>query len=358
MQLYHRIRPLLFRLEPEVAHSLVIRALKMGLMPTTRQINSLVLRVNLAGMVLPNPVGLAAGFDKNAETLAHIFKQGFGWVECGTVTPKPQSGNPKPRVLRLPEQEAIINRLGFNNEGMVAFIGRLIERQAMPKRFQGIVGSNIGKNKDSLDPIADYVLGVKALYPYADYITINISSPNTQGLRDLQHDEQLHALLVSIEQTRQMMLIKGIESRPIFIKLAPDLDDAQKESIARLALEMKVGGLIISNTTITRPDVYGLEDHWMQSGGLSGKPLMPLATQTLKDFYRLTQGKIPLVGVGGIASAEDAYAKIRAGATAVQLYSALVYQGFGLVNQINIGLLQLLIRDGYANVSQAVGVDV
>ncbi len=357
MSFYQRIRPLLFRLEPELAHGLLIRALKMGLMPAMRQINSPVLRVNLAGMMLPNPVGLAAGFDKNAETLAHIFKQGFGWVECGTVTPKPQIGNPKPRVLRLPEQEAIINRLGFNNEGMVAFIGRLIERQAMPKRAQGIVGSNIGKNKDSIDPNGDYVLGVKALYPYADYITINISSPNTQGLRDLQHDEQLHALLVSIEQTRQMMLAKGIESRPIFIKLAPDLDNEQKASIAKLALEMKVGGLMISNTTITRPDVYGLADHWMQSGGLSGKPLMSLSTQTLKDFYRLTEGKIALIGVGGIASAEDAYAKIRAGATAVQLYSALVYQGFGVVNRINIGLLQLLIRDGYANVIQAVGVD-
>lgn len=346
------LRPLIHQLPAEAAHRAGICAVAAGLVPACHTlVQDTRLQVNLAGLALPNPVGLAAGFDKNAETLGHIFKYGFGFVECGTVTPKPQAGNPKPRMFRVSEQEAVVNRLGFNNDGMEPYVARLKVRKA-----HGIVGANIGKNKDSEDAVADYVTLLHAVYAHADYITVNISSPNTVGLRDLQAKESLAVLVKAVHAARAEQMAKGQPRKPVFVKIAPDLDQAQREDIAQLALEQQVDALIVGNTTITRPDMPHVPEH-LQQGGLSGKPLMPLSTQVLKSMYQLTQGKIPLIGVGGISSAADAYAKIRAGATAVQLYTALAYQGFGLINTINSGVLTLMERDGATSLSELIGKD-
>ncbi len=351
MSVFALLRPVIHQLEPEKAHEWGVRAVASGLIPACKPIVDARLNMQVAGLHLPNPVGLAAGFDKNAHTLGHIFKYGFGFVECGTVTPKPQSGNPKPRVFRVTEQEAVINRLGFNNDGMAPYVARLKARKA-----NGIVGANIGKNKDSADAIADYITLMHAVYAHADYVTVNISSPNTAGLRDLQAKESLGALVRGVHQARDEQMAQGHARKPIFIKIAPDLDTGQREDIAQLALEHQLDALIVGNTTISRPQMQPVPEH-LQQGGLSGKPLMALSTQVLRDMRRLTQGKVPLIGVGGISSAEDAYAKIRAGASAVQLYTAFVYQGFGLVNGINAGLLALMERDGVARLADVVGVD-
>jgi len=339
-------------LPPETAHTLAVRTLGGGLMPRARVVTDARLVQSVCGLQVANPVGLAAGFDKNAQTLPYIFRQGFGFVECGTVTPRPQAGNPKPRLFRLPRTHAVINRMGFNNDGLDVFMARLKDRTQ-----EGIIGANIGKNKDSQDAVADYVAGLHAVYLYADYVAVNISSPNTQGLRELQEQEKLTALAKSLLAERdKLMRSHGLPRKPVFIKIAPDLDEEQQRAIAQVALEGLADGLIISNTTITRPGMKQVPPE-LQSGGLSGKPLMPVSTQTLAAMYRLTQGRVPLIGVGGIASAEDAYTKIRAGASLVQLYSALVFQGFGLVSRINRGLLELLERDGFSHIRDAVGVD-
>lgn len=346
------LRPLIHQLPPEAAHRAGIHAIAAGLVPACKPFADARLHVNLAGLSLPNPVGLAAGFDKNAETLPHIFDYGFGFVECGTVTPKPQAGNPKPRVFRVVEQEAVINRLGFNNAGMEPYVARLKARKAL-----GIVGANIGKNKDSADAVADYVTLMHAVYAHADYVTVNISSPNTVGLRDLQARDSLSGLIAAVHVARDQQVAKGQVRKPVFVKIAPDLDAGQREDIAQLALEHQLDALIVGNTTITRPNMQIVPAH-LQQGGFSGKPLMALSTEVLRDMYRLTQGNIPLIGVGGIASAEDAYAKMKAGASAVQLYTALVYQGFGLIGAINRGLLELMVRDGMARLADVVGVDL
>lgn len=348
-RLYPALRPLIHCLPPETAHNIAIKAIASGLLPSAGIPQYPGLAVSLAGLSLPNPVGLAAGFDKNAQTLPHIFGAGFGFVECGTVTPRPQEGNPKPRLFRLPQHEAVINRLGFNNLGLDTYVANLSAYHGA-----GIVGANIGKNKDTEDAASDYVLGLSRVYAHAAYVTVNISSPNTQGLRDLQAEGPLRLLLTALFAERKRLMTDGRPYKPLFVKIAPDLNDAQLEVIAGLATEYALDGLIISNTTINRDSVAG-DSLASQTGGLSGKPLMVPSTEILRKFYRLTQGKIPLVGVGGIASAEDAYAKICAGATAVQLYSALVYQGLGLISRIITGLDALRGRDGHASIAAATG---
>ena len=351
MSVYSTLRPALFMLTPEIAHRAAIRALRHGLVPAYDKRKHATLRTTVAGLTFANPVGLAPGFDKNAECFEGAFSAGCGFVEIGTVTPLPQPGNDHPRVFRLVEEEAVINRLGFNNEGAEAAAKRLVKRSG-----RGIIGGNVGKNKLSFDAISDYVSAMRTLYPRVDYITANISSPNTPGLRALQAGDELHVLITEMQKLRAELMSMGAPSRPIFVKIAPDCDADMLEAIAQVAMETKLDGLIVSNTTITRDNVtHSTFAH--ETGGLSGKPLFELSTQVLKAMYKLTRGGIPLIGVGGIASAHDAYVKIRAGASLVQLYTALIYQGFGLIGQINDGLAALLERDGFATIADAVGRD-
>lgn len=347
---YNLLRPAVFLMPPEKAHRAAIRALQMGVMYRSH-FSHPSLATEVAGLTLPNPVGLAAGFDKNAECFEGALNCGFGFVEVGTVTPRAQVGNPTPRVFRLIEQEAIINRLGFNNDGMQAAAKRLRERRG------GVVGGNIGKNKDSEDAVADYVAAMTTLYPLVDYLTANISSPNTPGLRNLQAADELRTLIKALHTLRAAKVAAGDPHIPIFIKIAPDNDEEALAAIAQVALETKLDGLIVSNTTIDR-DQIAASYYAREAGGLSGKPLFEKSTAALRRIYQLTQGNIPLIGVGGISSAEDAYAKIRAGASAVQLYTALIYQGFELVERINRGLVDLLARDGFTHIKQAVARDV
>lgn len=350
MSLYNAFRPALFLLPPEKAHGAAICALQRGLMPEYGTPHAS-LRTIVMGIMFDNPVGLAPGFDKNAECFAGAIRAGCGFVEIGTVTPKAQPGNPAPRVFRLVQQEAIINRLGFNNEGVEAAAARLSQRSG-----RGVVGGNIGRNKESADAVADYATAMRALYPHVDYITANISSPNTPGLRALQASEELKTLIEALQKLRTELIASGVARKPILVKIAPDCDDDMLRAIAEMALATKLDGLIVGNTTVTREALEG-SPYAGETGGLSGKPLFALSTERLKKTYQLTNGTIPLIGVGGIASAEDAYAKIRAGASLVQLYTALVYQGFGLIREINEGLAKLLARDGFTSVSAAVGVD-
>lgn len=341
--LYPLIRPFVFRLDAEPAHRLSLAALKLmpaGAPPKMDPI----LATQVAGLTFPNPVGLAAGYDKDGEVPAQMLALGFGFAEVGTLTPLPQPGNPRPRLFRLVEDRAVINRMGFNNGGQEAAMPRLAAVQG-----RGIIGVNIGANKDAVDRIADYATGVARMAPLASYLTVNISSPNTPGLRALQDEAALTELLAAVRAA----LPEG--GPPVFLKVAPDLEPADIEAIARLSLG-QVDALIVSNTTISRPALasrFGGE-----AGGLSGAPLKGLAQQRMRDFAKATAGKIPLIGAGGIASAEDAYARIRAGASLIQIYSALVYEGPGLAQRINTGLAQLLRRDGFAHVADAVGVDL
>lgn len=350
MDIYAALRPALFLLPPERAHRAAIHALQCGLVPPARTAHTS-LHTTVCGLRFDNPVGLAPGFDKNAECFEGALKAGFGFVEIGTVTPRAQVGNPQPRLFRLVEQEAVINRLGFNNEGMEAAAARLAKRTG-----RGIIGGNIGKNKETVDAASDYVAAMRALYPYVDYITANISSPNTPGLRALQAGDELRGLIEALRNVRAELVSAGAPRRPIFVKIAPDCDDAMLAAIAEVARVTALDGLIVSNTTLARDAVAG-SPHAQEAGGLSGKPLFAPSTEVLRKVYRLTEGAIPLIGVGGITSAADAYAKIRAGASLVQLYSALIYQGVGLVSRINEGLAQLLARDGFATISEAVGKD-
>lgn len=346
------LRPFIHSLPPETAHHLGLSLLERGMWPQPAVHPSPLLETRAFGLTFGCPLGLAAGFDKNGVAINTLLSLGFGFVEAGTVTPMPQPGNPKPRIFRLKEDEALINRLGFNNEGLDTLVSRLKQR----KNAGGILGINIGKNKTSTDAITDYITGLQTVYPYADYITVNISSPNTQGLRDLQQRDALIQLLSALRQTRHDCLQIQKRHVPILLKIAPDLDQQGIEDVVMTVLEHEIDGLIVSNTTIARPDSLRSADR-NEQGGLSGKPLMVPSTECLKECYRLTKGRLPIVGVGGIASAEDAYAKIRAGATLVQLYTAIVYQGFGVVMDIRKGLETLLKRDGFTSVAQAVGVD-
>jgi dihydroorotate dehydrogenase len=342
--LYSLLRPALFLADAESAHGLSLAALRLA--PTRRFRREEALTQRVAGLVFPNPVGLAPGYDKNAEVCAAAFGLGFGSVEVGTVTPRPQAGNPRPRLFRLVEDRAVINRMGFNNDGMEAVAARLAKVTKSDR--VGPLGINIGANKDSEDRVADYVAAMERLAPLADYVTINISSPNTPGLRALQDKSALVDLLLRVKAAAP-------EGKPVFLKVAPDLEPADIDDISEVAMAQAMDALIVSNTTITRP---ALKSRYSgEAGGLSGAPLRDLAQQRLRDFRAATGGDLPLIGVGGIASAQDTYARIRAGASLVQLYSALVYEGPLLARKVNQGLLALLARDGFANVADAVGID-
>lgn len=336
-------------LPPEGAHRAAIAGLKTGLGPKFDAGKHAILKTELCGLSLPNPIGLAAGFDKDAEVPDAMLAAGFGFVECGTVTPRPQSGNPKPRLFRLTEDKAVINRMGFNNSGLDVFTKRLTLR----KNRGGIVGANLGANKDSIDRAADYTAGLRACWGLADYFTINISSPNTPGLRDLQGEAEMDDLLGRIAEARAELA--GDEAAaPIFLKVAPDLALDSVERIVDQARQYGLSAIIISNTTLDRPDSLQ-SAHKGESGGLSGAPLKTRANDMLAEFASAAQGRIPLIGVGGIASGADAYAKIRLGASAVQLYSALVYEGPGLAAQICDDLAARLKADGFNSVAEAVG---
>ncbi|KAF0171903.1 MAG: dihydroorotate dehydrogenase (fumarate) [Rhodobacteraceae bacterium] len=336
---------LLHRVDPERAHGLSLRALSAGLVPLPGVITSPRLATTVAGMALPNPVGLAAGYDKNATAIAALSRAGFGFVEVGAATPRPQPGNPQPRLFRLTEDRAAINRFGFNNEGAEAIAARLAARVRGPVP----VGLNLGANKDSADRAQDFARVLAVCGPHVDFATVNVSSPNTEKLRDLQGRAALSALLAGVMETRAALA----NPIPVFLKIAPDLTADELAEIAEVALASGLAGIIATNTTLSREGL--LSANKSQTGGLSGAPLFEKSTRVLAQLSQLTAGKLPLIGVGGISSAEEAYVKILVGASAVQFYTAMVYQGISLAAKIARGLDALLQRDGYANVAEAVG---
>lgn len=342
---------LLHKTDPERAHGLSLLALKSGLAPLSGLVSSPRLQTEIAGLLVPNPVGLAAGFDKNAEALDQLVRAGFGFVEVGAATPRPQPGNPKPRLFRLTEDRAAINRFGFNNQGMDVIASRL----AAHKRGAVPLGLNLGANKDSEDRAADFARVLTHCGPHVDFVTVNVSSPNTEKLRDLQGPAALAALLAGVMQAKDELLAKTGQSLPVFLKIAPDLNDDELRGIAEVALSSGLSAVITTNTTLSRE---GLQSSYKgEMGGLSGAPLFEKSTRVLARLSQLTEGQIPLIGVGGISSAEEAYAKIRAGASAVQVYTAMVYEGLSLIPRIAKGLDALLIRDGFGSVTDAVGTD-
>jgi dihydroorotate dehydrogenase len=342
VSLYPLLRPLAFSLDAERAHRATILALKLIPKRRPRPFPAS-LTTSIAGLGFPSPVGLAAGFDKDAEVGAAMLGLGFGFVEVGTITPRPQAGNPKPRLFRLKPDRAVINRMGFNNRGQDDALARLGKRD----RARGVGGVNIGANKDSGDRIRDYVEGVVRMAPVADYLTVNISSPNTPGLRGLQAGGELVELLAAVKEAR------GDQGAPVFLKVAPDLESGDHERIVRAALEHGIDALIVANTTISRPPLKSRLAG--ETGGLSGAPLKALALAQLRAFRSVSGGAIPLIAAGGIASADDAWERIRAGASLVQLYSAMVYEGPGLARRIAHGLAERVGREGFASISEAVG---
>jgi dihydroorotate dehydrogenase len=356
MSIYKIIRPLVFKLNPEASHNFAIDFLRyfpnlISLFASSKNYTNLNQRI--FNLNFSNPVGLAAGFDKNAQVIASLQKFGFGFVEVGTVTPKPQVGNEKPRIFRLTEDEAIINRLGFNNFGAEIFLQNIqnsLEKISIP------FGINIGKNKDSIG-FDDYLFLLEKFYLIAPYITINISSPNTKNLRDLQNKENLSVMLKEISQKREKLFSDYKKYTPIILKIAPDLDLEQQEQISKLVLQNKIDGIIISNTTISRPN-FLQSNFSSQSGGLSGKPLFDLSNQILKNLFKLTEKKVVLIASGGISSTQDAYTKIKLGASLVQIYSAFIYQGFAMVERIKKELSELLEKDKVKNISDIVGIEV
>ena len=333
-------------LDPERAHGLALAALKTGLGPGGGPVTSPRLATRLAGLDLPNPVGIAAGFDKNAEVVRPALAAGPGFVEIGAVTPRPQPGNPRPRLFRLAEDRAAINRFGFNNQGMEAVAPRLAAA-----RGAGVVGVNLGANKDSADKAQDYVTVLSHLWPHADFFTVNVSSPNTEKLRDLQGRAALDALLARVMAAKADL--GG--GKPVFLKIAPDLTGAEIADIAELALAHALDGVIATNTTLAREGLTSR--HRGEAGGLSGQPLFARSTEVLRQLYRLTEGRIPLIGVGGVATGEQAYAKICAGASAVQLYTAMIYDGISLPRRIARGLDRIMEREGVAGIADVVGAD-
>ncbi|WP_300512867.1 quinone-dependent dihydroorotate dehydrogenase [Aliiroseovarius sp.] len=336
----------LHQVDPERSHSLALTAMRLGIVPLSGLVSTDRLKTNFCGMELTNPVGLAAGYDKNAQVVDALTQAGFGFVEVGAVTPRAQQGNPKPRLFRLTEDQAVINRYGFNNEGMEAAAARLTRRS---RRRPVPVGLNLGANKDSEDRAADFANVLASCGPLVDFATVNVSSPNTEKLRDLQGAEALRALLTGVLDVRDTL---G-KYTPIFLKIAPDLSDQELAEVAEVAMEVKIDAVIATNTTLDREGLKSADKG--EKGGLSGAPLFEKSTRVLARLSQLTHGEMPLVGVGGIGSAEDAYQKIRAGAHVVQLYSALAYKGLSLVEDIALGLDGLLARDGFAHVSDAVG---
>jgi dihydroorotate dehydrogenase len=333
----------LLRMDPETAHGATISALRLGLAPEQDQADPPELKTTLAGLDLTNPVGMAAGFDKNAEVPRALARMGFGMVEIGTVTPLPQAGNPKPRLFRIPEAEGVINRMGFNNDGHDEVFRRL-----SGTRVPAALGINIGANKESADFVADYARGVTRFAPLADYLTVNVSSPNTPGLRDLQHEEALTRLLAAVLEARAKAPVRV----PVFLKIAPDLDETALDAIARVIAATNLDGLIVSNTTLRRDTVAGMENA-EEKGGLSGKPLFYLSTRRLAQMRQRTS--LPIIGVGGIHSPQTALAKFEAGANAIQLYSALVFGGLDLLDRIKRGLAAAVRAEGKRNISELVG---
>lgn len=348
--------PLIRALDPERAHALTLRALALGLGPRQREAEDPILRTGVLGLDFPNPLGLAAGFDKNARVFTAMLRAGLGFVEVGTVTPRPQEGNPRPRVFRLARDEAVINRLGFNNEGMAAVARRLEPRleRRLEGRRGGVVGVNIGKNRDTDDDIADYAAVARRLGPLADYVVVNVSSPNTPGLRALQNRETLAGLVDAVAGALAQACPAG--APPLLVKIAPDLDERERDDIAAVACSGPVAGLVIGNTTIGRPAGLSSPSR-AESGGLSGRPLFGPSTKLLSEMYRLTDGKIILVGVGGIATGADAYKKIRAGASLTQYYTSLIYRGAGMIPKVKRELAALLRAGGFESLAGAVGAD-
>jgi dihydroorotate dehydrogenase len=345
--LFRLISPLVARLEPEAAHRLTIKALQWGLVRAPLENPDPRLAIRLFGLDFPNPIGLAAGADKNAEAPDGALALGLGFVEVGTVTPKPQAGNPRPRLFRLTEDRAITNRMGFNNDGCDAVLARLSAR-----RGGGIVGVNIGANRDSTDRIGDYAKGLAVFGSIASYVTVNVSSPNTPGLRDLQERSELESLVARLQEERA-----GLPRPvPLLVKIAPDLDHDALAAIVEVCLAGGIDGIIVSNTTVLRPPLRSR--HAGEAGGLSGRPLFDLSTRMLAATYRLVGGRIPLIGVGGIDSAEAAWAKITAGASLIQLYTALAFEGPELVTAIRRGLSRRLDEHKLSSIAEAVGTNV
>jgi len=338
-------------LDAEKAHYIAIQLLKSNLVPPAKTEFDPTLSSRVWGHEFSNPIGLAAGFDKNAAAVSNLCKLGFGFIEVGTVTPRPQDGNPKPRLFRLSDDDAIINRLGFNNEGLETFKEHLKAQKISD--YKTVVGANIGKNKNTINANADYIQGVKTVAELADYITVNISSPNTPGLRDLQKKNTLRQLLESVLEENG----KSLRRPPILVKISPDLESQEIKEIAEISLDLDVDGLIATNTTIDRESSLR-SDNKTENGGLSGRPLTKKSTKVLRLLYQYTAGRIPIIGTGGVLTGEDAYQKIRSGASLVQIYSAFIYKGPYAALEINRTLSLLLKRDGYQNISEAVGVDV
>jgi dihydroorotate dehydrogenase len=341
MSLYNLVRPLAFALDAETAHRTTINALK--LLPARKPATfHPLLGTEVAGLHFPSPVGLAAGFDKDGEVPDAMLALGFGFVEVGTLTPWPQEGNPRPRLFRLVEDRAVINRMGFNNGGQEDALRRLRKRKR-----RGVLGVNIGANKDSADRIADYAAGVRKMACVADYLTVNISSPNTPGLRQLQDEGALRALLSAVGESR------GSDGPPVFLKVAPDLGAGEPDQIVKIATEHGIDAIIVANTTISRPALTS--KHGQEAGGLSGVPLKSLALRALRTFRAASGGRMPLIAAGGISSAEDAWERILAGACLVQLYSAMVYQGPGIARRISDELAGRVTSSGYGSIAEAVG---
>lgn len=348
---YRAAMPLLRLFSPETAHRIAIQSLKLGFGSRAVGGSDALLATRVWNIDFANPVGLAAGFDKDAEVMDAMLDYGFGFVEAGSVTPLPQPGNPQPRLFRLDEDGAVINRFGFNSKGLDAFVERLKARER-----RGVVGANVGKNKLTEDAAADYVKGITAVCRHADYLVCNVSSPNTPGLRGLQARDQIAALIGRVLEARNQAA-QGLDRvPPLLAKVGPDLNEDEKRDIAEVALASGIDGLIVGNTTIDRPSTLRSR-HAAEGGGLSGLPLKEKALGCIADMYRLTSGRVPIIGCGGIASGADAYARIRAGAVLVQLYSALVYHGPGLVEDITRDLAACLRADGFASIAAAVGAD-
>ena len=343
------LRPYIFNLDPEVAHDLAIKSLKFNFIPKSffQVENEEILSINLFNKELKNPIGLAAGFDKSAEVYNSLFNLGFGFVEVGTITPKRQLGNPKPRIFRLEKDNAMINRLGFNNEGADLVYDRILNN--LP---EGYLGINIGPNKDTKDKTSDFLECLSKLNKFANYLTINISSPNTEGLRDFHEKELLSNLLKKIQEEKKRKKI----SCPIVLKLSPDIEDNEVSNINELILKFKVDGVILTNTTNKNRDNL-LDQYKNEEGGLSGVPLREISTKFIKNFYRINKGKIPIIGVGGVDSGESAFDKILSGATAVQLYTGMIYKGPGIVKDIKKELIEILKKEKIKNIQEAIGLN-
>lgn len=355
LSLYKYIRPAVFAIDPETAHGMTIKALKTGAIKPCKTITSERLEQSIFGQTFANPVGLSAGFDKNAEVIEAALKLGFGFTEVGTVTPKPQGGNPRPRIFRDPVNGAVINRMGFPNGGLRVFKPNIEAFLNKQNRAQGVVGINIGMNKTQENPAEDYCALIRELAPLADYLTVNISSPNTPGLRNLQERAPLTELISEMKKALNETCPDNAPA--LLIKLAPDLTEAQQEELADTLTANKIDGVILTNTTLDRPD-YLSDGFRVEAGGLSGAPVREKSTAVIRNFSKLTKGVLPIIGVGGISKAEHAYEKIKAGATLVQLYSGMIYEGPEIANAINKGLIDLIDRDGIKHISEAIGTDI